>query len=67
MAEITRIPVDDMRTKSKVAIYRFPGGGGLMWAVATSRDSSLDLPGQAANALEAIDGYLKEAGLSTLR
>lgn len=63
MTAISRIPVDDMCTKSKVAIYRFPGGGGLMWAVATSKDLSLDLAGQAANALDVIDGYLKDVGL----
>src|SRR6056297_3227447 len=60
---IRRTPIEDMRHKSKVVFYHFPGGGGLMWAVATSPDTTLDLPGQAARTLEQIDGYLTEAGL----
>ncbi|MCK5932970.1 MAG: RidA family protein [Fulvimarina manganoxydans] len=60
---VTRIPIEEMPSKSKVAIYRLPGGGGFLWGVATSRDLSLDLPGQAADALAVIDGYLTDAGL----
>lgn len=67
MSDITRVPIEDMPSKSKVAIYRFPGGGGFLWCVATSRDLSLDLPGQAADALAVIDGYLSDHGLDRTR
>ena len=65
--DIVRDPIEDMRGKSRVALYRFPGGGGLLWAVATSRDLTLDLPGQAADALAVIDGYLTQRGLDRTR
>lgn len=65
--DITRIPVEDMHTKSRVAIYRLPGGGGFLWGVATARDLTLDLPGQAADALAVIDGYLRDHGLDRTR
>ncbi|MET3600876.1 Rid family hydrolase [Martelella mangrovi] len=64
---IKRIPIEDMRYKSKVAFYHLPGGGGFMWAVATSRDTSVGLPEQAAGALAVIDEYLKDAGLDRTR
>ncbi|WMT90414.1 Rid family hydrolase [Pelagibacterium sp. H642] len=64
---IRRVPIADMPTKSKVAFYHLPEGGGFMWAVATSRDTSVGLPEQAAGALEVIDGYLREAGLDRTR
>jgi enamine deaminase RidA (YjgF/YER057c/UK114 family) len=67
MSDILRTPIEEMPTKSKVAIHRFPGGGGLMWCVATSRDLTLDLPGQAADALAVIDGYLTAHGLDRTR
>ena len=60
---IERRPVPDMPSKSCVAIHRLPGGGGFLWGVATSRDLSLDLPGQARDAMAVIDGYLDEAGI----
>lgn len=63
MARIERTPIDEMPSKSKVVRYAFPGGGGLLWCVATSRDLSLDLADQAADALAVIDGYLADAGL----
>jgi enamine deaminase RidA (YjgF/YER057c/UK114 family) len=67
MTDIARTPIEEMPTKSKVAIYRFPGGGGLLWCVATSRDLTLDFAGQAADALAAIDGYLQAHGLDRTR
>jgi len=66
-ADIVRSPIEDMRAKSRVAIYKFPGGGGLLWGVATSRDLTLDLPEQAADALAVIDDYLKDHGLDRTR
>ena len=66
MSDITRMPVEDMPAKSRVAVYRFPGGG-FLWCVATARDLSLDLPGQTAEALAVIDGYLTDHGLDRTR
>ncbi|HWJ73053.1 MAG TPA: Rid family hydrolase [Kaistia sp.] len=67
MNDITRVQIDEMPTKSKNAIYHFPGGGGLLWCVATSEDLTLDLPQQAENALGVIDRYLKSYGLDRSR
>jgi enamine deaminase RidA (YjgF/YER057c/UK114 family) len=67
MTDIVRTPIEEMPTKSKVAIYRFPSGGGMMWCVATSRDLTLDLRGQAEDALAVIDGYLATHGLDRTR
>lgn len=67
LPDISRTPNPDMPTKSSIAIYRFPGGGGFLWGVATSRDLSLDLPGQTADALAVIDGYLTTYGLDRTR
>ena len=67
MSDITRIPNKTLPSKSSVAIYRFPGGGGFLWAVATSPDKSLDIAGQTLGALGVIDRYLKDAGLDRTR
>lgn len=67
MTDIIRTPIEEMPTKSKVAIHRFPGGGGFLWCVATARDLTLDLPGQAEDALAVIDGYLRDHGLDRTR
>lgn len=37
-SDISRIPSKTLPSKSAVAIYRPPGGGGFLWAVATSPD-----------------------------
>lgn len=66
-SDLERLPNAALPSKSAVAIYRFPGGGGLMWAVATSRDKTLDLPGQAADAMLVLDGHLARAGLDRTR
>jgi enamine deaminase RidA (YjgF/YER057c/UK114 family) len=66
MSDITRLPVEDMPAKSRVATYSFPGGG-FLWCVATARDLTLDLPGQTADALAVIDGYLTDHGLDRTR
>ncbi len=67
MTDITRIPNKTLPSKSSVAIYRLPGGGGFLWAVATSPDKSLDIAGQTLGALGVIDRYLKDAGLDRTR
>ncbi len=66
-SDLERLPNAALPSKSAVAVYRFPGGGGLMWAVATSRDKTLDLPGQAADAMKVLDGHLEKAGLDRTR
>lgn len=66
-SDITRIPNKALPSKSAVAIYRLPGGGGFLWAVATSPDKSLDIRGQTLGALGVLDGYLKDAGLDRTR
>ncbi len=66
-SDISRIPNKTLPSKSVVAIYRLPGGGGFLWAVATSPDKSLDIAGQTLGALDVLDGYLKDAGLDRTR
>ncbi|MFN4088683.1 MAG: hypothetical protein ACK4QW_06505 [Alphaproteobacteria bacterium] len=46
MSDLSRLPNASLPSKSSVAIYRSPGGGGLFWAVATAQDKSLDFVGQ---------------------
>lgn len=65
--DITRIPNKALPSKSAVAVYRLPGGGGFLWAVATSPDKSLDIAGQTLGALGVLEGYLKDAGLDRTR
>ena len=65
--DITRIPNKTLPSKSAVAIYRLPGGGGFLWAVATSPDKSLDIAGQTLAALNMLETYLKDAGLDRTR
>jgi len=67
MSDITRIPNKTLPSKSAVAIYRLPGGGGFLWAVATSPDKTLDIAGQTLGALGVLDRYLKDAGLDRTR
>ncbi len=65
--DIERVPNRTLPSKSAVAIYRLPGGGGFMWAVATSADKTLDIRGQTLAALDAIEVHLKKAGLDRTR
>ena len=65
--DIERVPNRNLPSKSSVAIYRLPGGGGFLWGVATSPDKTLDIRGQTLAALGVIDGYLKDAGLDRTR
>ena len=67
MTDIFRTPIEEMPTKSKVVVHCFPGGRGLLCRLAASRDLSLDLAGQAADALAVIDGYLDNHGLDRSR
>lgn len=66
-SDITRVPNPRVPAKSSVAIYRLPGGGGFLWAVAVSPDRTQDIRAQTLGALGVIDGYLKEAGLDRTR
>ena len=66
-SDIQRVPNKKLPSKSAVAIYRLPGGGGFMWAVATSPDRTQDIKAQTLGCLGVIDGYLKDAGLDRTR
>ncbi len=65
--DIERVPNRNLPSKSSVAIYRLPGGGGFLWGVATAPDKTLDIRGQTLAALDVIGGYLKDAGLDRTR
>ncbi|MDI1286828.1 MAG: Rid family hydrolase [Reyranella sp.] len=65
--DIARVPNKARPSKSALSVYRFPGGGGLLYAVATARDKSLDLPGQTADTLAVLDGHLATAGIDRTR
>lgn len=65
--DITRIPNRKLPSKSSVAIYRLPGGGGFLWAVAVSPDRTQDIRAQTLGALGVLDGYLKDARLDRTR
>lgn len=66
-SDLERVPNAKLPSKSAVSIYRFPGGGGLFWAVAVSPDKSLDIAGQTLAALDVLDGHLRRAGLDRTR
>ena len=59
-ADITRVPNKTFPAKSSVAIYRLPGGGGFLWAVATSPDRTQDIRVQTLGALGVIDNVPAE-------
>ena len=65
--DITRIPNQKLPSKSAVSIYRLPGGGGFLWAVAVSPDRTQDIKTQTLGTLGVLDTYLKEAGLDRTR
>jgi hypothetical protein len=65
--DITRIPKRNLPSKSAVATYHLPGGGGFLWAVAISPDRAQDIRTQTLGALSVIDTYLKDAGLDRTR
>ena len=64
---ITRVPNRTLPSKSSVAVYRLPGGGGFLWAVATSPDRTQDIKIQTLGCLDVIDRYLKDNGLDRTR
>lgn len=66
-SDLSRVPNPRMPSKSSVSIYRFPGGGGLLWAVATSPDRTPDIRAQTRGTLAALDARLAEAGLDRSR
>ena len=66
-SDIFRVPNTRMPSKSSVAIYRLPGGGGFLWAVAVSPDRTQDVRAQTRGTLEVLDRYLAEAGLDRTR
>lgn len=66
-SDLLRVPNPRMPSKSSVSIYRFPGGGGLLWAVATSLDRTQDIRAQTRGTLQALDARLAEAGLDRTR
>lgn len=66
-SDISRIPNKKLPSKSAVAIYRLPGGGGFLWAVAVSRNRAQDIRIQTADTLAVLDGYLTEAGAERTR
>ena len=66
-SDLSRVPNPRMPSKSSVSIYRFPGGGGLLWAVATSADRTPDIRAQTRGTLAALDARLAEAGLDRSR
>src|SRR4029450_10779886 len=65
--DITRVPNKTFPAKSSVETYRLPGGGGFLWAVATSPDRTQDIRVQTLGALGVIEKYLKGAGLDRTR
>jgi enamine deaminase RidA (YjgF/YER057c/UK114 family) len=64
---IDRVPNKKLLSKSSVAIYRLPGGGGFLWSVATSPDRTQDIKAQTLGCLGVIDTYLQDAGLDRTR
>ena len=65
--DITRVANSKLPSKSAVATYRLPGGGGFLWAVAVSPDRTQDIKAQTLGALGVIDTYLRDAGLDRTR
>ena len=65
--DIQRVPNRTLPSKSGVAVYRLPGGGGFMWAVATSPDRTQDIRAQTVGCLRALEGHLKAHGLDLTR
>ena len=65
--DIVRVPNRNLPSKSSVAIYRLPGGGGFLWAVATSADRSQDIKLQTVGCLRALEKILVAHGLDLTR
>ncbi|MBX9595919.1 MAG: RidA family protein [Roseomonas sp.] len=65
--DIHRIPSRKLPSKSAVSVYRLPGGGGFLWAVAVSPDRTQDIRAQTRGTLAVLDGYLADAGVDRTR
>ena len=65
--DIIRVPNKNLPSKSALAAYRLPGGGGFLWAVATSADRSQDIKLQTVGCLRALEKILVEHGLDLTR
>lgn len=65
--DIHRVPSRKLPSKSAVSIYRLPGGGGFMWAVAVSPDRTQDIRAQTRGTLAVLDQYLADAGVDRSR
>jgi enamine deaminase RidA (YjgF/YER057c/UK114 family) len=65
--DIQRVPNRTLPSKSGVAVYRLPGGGGFMWAVATSPDRTQDIRAQTIGCLRALEKHLVANGLDLTR
>lgn len=67
MSDLTRVPNAKFPHKSSAATYRFPGGGGLFWAVAASPDKTQDIRVQTDGVLAVLDRLLQAEGLDRTR
>ena len=65
--DIARVANESLPSKSAVAVYRLPGGGGFMWAVATSPDRTPDIKAQTVGCLRALETLLVGHGLDLTR
>ena len=65
--DILRVPNRNLPSKSSVAVYRLPGGGGFLWAVATSADRTQDIGVQTVGCLRALETILVAHGLDLTR
>ena len=63
--DITRRPIENR--KSVLTVLKFPGGGGLVYCVASAPDVSKDLPGQTEDVLDLLDGLLRDGGTDRSR
>jgi hypothetical protein len=61
--DIVRMPNKTLSSKSSVAVHRLPGGGGFLWAVATSPDRTQDIKIQTVGCLRALEKHLAAHGL----
>jgi len=64
-SDITRKPIENR--KSILTVLKFPGGGGLVYCVASAPDTSKDLTGQTQDVLDALDALLIEGGTDRSR
>ena len=66
-ADIERLANRGLPSKSSVAVHRLPGGGGFLWAVATSPDRTQDIAAQTVGCLRALEKHLVANGLDLSR